>query len=108
MVRTVPLPLVSDADGLDRAQRAVLEGVARGRPGFIETSSGDTANCQREMTRMEASGQRLPPGANLSIRFLTEGVMLRFVCDAFALGPEGIQMGTRSIASDESSVHDHF
>ena len=34
--------------------------------------------------------------------------MLRFVCDAFALGPEGIQMGTRSIASDESSVHDHF
>ena len=35
--------------------------------GIIETSSGETANCQREIAVMLASG--LPFGVNLPIRF---------------------------------------
>ena len=48
----------------------------------IETSSGETAHCQREITLMAASG--LPFGVNLPIRFLKDDAMLRFVCDALA------------------------
>lgn len=46
--------------------------------GVIETSSGETASCQAEITKMAASG--LPFGVNLPIRFLKDDAMLRFVC----------------------------
>jgi len=184
------------------ARSALASAVSRaGAFGVIETSSGETANCQREITQMVASG--LPFGVNLPIRFLKDDAMLRFVCEsgvrfvttsagspakfiaplkaagivvyhavptletalkcvdagvdglvvegaegggfknpeevstlvllqairervdvpliaaggivdgrgmaaAFALGAEGIQMGTRFVASAESPVHDHF
>lgn len=48
--------------------------------GIIETSSGETANCQAEITKMAASG--LPFGVNLPIRFLKDDAMLRFVCES--------------------------
>ena len=48
--------------------------------GIIETSSGETANCQREIAAMLASG--LPFGVNLPIRFLKDDAMLRYVCDS--------------------------
>jgi enoyl-[acyl-carrier protein] reductase II len=46
--------------------------------GIIETSSGETQNCQAEITKMRESG--LPFGVNLPIRFLRDDAMLKFVC----------------------------
>ena len=166
------------------ARSTLASAVSRaGGLGIIETSSGETENCQREITLMVKSG--LPFGVNLPIRFLKDDAMLRFVCEsgirfvttsagspakfvaplkaagivvyhavptletalkcvdpeevstlvllqairekvdvpliaaggivdgrgmaaAFALGAEGIQMGTRFVASAESPVHDHY
>ncbi len=184
------------------ARSRLASAVSRaGGLGIIETSSGETANCQREILQMVQSG--LPFGVNLPIRFLKDDAMLRFVCEsgirfvttsagspakfiaplkaagivvyhavptletalkcvdagvdglvvegaegggfknpeevstlvllqvirervdvpliaaggivdgrgmaaAFALGAEGIQMGTRFVASTESPVHDHY
>src|SRR5487761_2548151 len=62
-----------------------------GALGVIETSSGETANCQREIAQMVASG--LPFGVNLPIRFLKDDAMLRFVCEA------GIRFVTTSAGS---------
>jgi enoyl-[acyl-carrier protein] reductase II len=59
--------------------------------GIIETSSGETANCQAEITKMAASG--LPFGVNLPIRFLKDDAMLRFVCDS------GVKFVTTSAGS---------
>ncbi len=59
--------------------------------GIIETSSGETANCQREIAQMVATG--LPFGVNLPIRFLKDDAMLRFVCEA------GIRFVTTSAGS---------
>ena len=59
--------------------------------GIIETSSGETANCQREIGTMLASG--LPFGVNLPIRFLKDDAMLRYVCDS------GIRFVTTSAGS---------
>ena len=61
------------------ARSTLASAVSRaGGLGIIETSSGETANCQREITAMVASG--LPFGVNLPIRFLKDDAMLRFVC----------------------------
>lgn len=59
--------------------------------GIIETSSGETANCQAEIAAMSALG--LPFGVNLPIRFLKDEAMLRFVCDA------GVRFVTTSAGS---------
>lgn len=59
--------------------------------GIIETSSGETANCQAEITKMAATG--LPFGVNLPIRFLKDDAMLRFVCDS------GVKFVTTSAGS---------
>ena len=74
------------------ARSALASAVSRaGGLGVIETSSGETVNCQREITRMVSSG--LPFGVNLPIRFLKDDAMLRFVCDA------GIRFVTTSAGS---------
>lgn len=59
--------------------------------GIIETSSGETANCQREIMKMAATG--LPFGVNLPIRFLKDDAMLRFVCES------GVRFVTTSAGS---------
>ncbi|MDD0811421.1 nitronate monooxygenase [Curvibacter sp. RS43] len=59
--------------------------------GIIETSSGETANCQAEIRQMLALG--LPFGVNLPIRFLHDEAMLRFVCDS------GVRFVTTSAGS---------
>jgi len=59
--------------------------------GVIETSSGETANCQAEILQMLALG--LPFGVNLPIRFLSDDAMLRFVCQS------GVRFVTTSAGS---------
>ena len=59
--------------------------------GIIETSSGETTNCQAEITKMAATG--LPFGVNLPIRFLKDEAMLRFVCES------GVKFVTTSAGS---------
>ena len=74
------------------ARSALASAVSRaGGLGVIETSSGETANCQREIASMLASG--LPFGVNLPIRFLKDDAMLRYVCDS------GIRFVTTSAGS---------
>jgi len=74
------------------ARSALATAVSRaGALGIIETSSGETGNCQREISLMAASG--LPFGVNLPIRFLKDDAMLRFVCEA------GIRFVTTSAGS---------
>ena len=74
------------------ARSALASAVSRaGGLGIIETSSGETANCQREIGAMLASG--LPFGVNLPIRFLKDDAMLRYVCDS------GIRFVTTSAGS---------
>ncbi len=61
------------------ARTQLASAVSRaGGLGIIETSSGETANCQAEITRMRSLD--LPFGVNLPIRFLSDDAMLRFVC----------------------------
>jgi hypothetical protein len=64
--------------------------------GIIETSSGETENCQREIAAMLASG--LPFGVNLPIRFLKDDAMLRYVCES------GIRFVTTSAGSPAKFV----
>jgi enoyl-[acyl-carrier protein] reductase II len=74
------------------ARRQLAAAVSRaGGLGIIETSSGETANCQAEISAMRALG--LPFGVNLPIRFLSDDAMLRFVCDS------GVQFVTTSAGS---------
>ena len=74
------------------ARSTLASAVSRaGGLGIIETSSGETANCQREIGAMLASG--LPFGVNLPIRFLKDDAMLRYVCDS------GIRFVTTSAGS---------
>jgi enoyl-[acyl-carrier protein] reductase II len=74
------------------ARSQLASAVSRaGGLGIIETSSGETANCQREITHMVATG--LPFGVNLPIRFLKDDAMLRFVCES------GIRFVTTSAGS---------
>jgi enoyl-[acyl-carrier protein] reductase II len=61
------------------ARTQLASAVSRaGGLGVIETSSGETANCQAEIEKMAALG--LPFGVNLPIRFLKDDAMLNFVC----------------------------
>lgn len=61
------------------ARTQLASAVSRaGGLGIIETSSGETENCQAEITKMRALG--LPFGVNLPIRFLRDDAMLKFVC----------------------------
>jgi enoyl-[acyl-carrier protein] reductase II len=74
------------------ARTQLASAVSRaGGLGIIETSSGETANCQAEITKMAALG--LPFGVNLPIRFLKDDAMLRFVCDS------GVKFVTTSAGS---------
>ena len=74
------------------ARSPLASAVSRaGGLGIIETSSGETATCQREIRLMVDSG--LPFGVNLPIRFLKDDAMLRFVCEA------GIRFVTTSAGS---------
>jgi enoyl-[acyl-carrier protein] reductase II len=74
------------------ARRALAGAVSRaGGLGIIETSSGESANCQREIAAMLDSG--LPFGVNLPIRFLKDDAMLRYVCES------GIRFVTTSAGS---------
>ena len=74
------------------ARTPLASAVSRaGGLGIIETSSGETANCQAEITRMAALG--LPFGVNLPIRFLKDDAMLRFVCES------GVKFVTTSAGS---------
>ena len=61
------------------ARTQLASAVSRaGGLGIIETSSGETANCQAEITKMRELN--LPFGVNLPIRFLKDDAMLKFVC----------------------------
>ena len=74
------------------ARSTLASAVSRaGGLGIIETSSGETANCQQEILLMVKSG--LPFGVNLPIRFLKDDAMLRFVCGS------GIRFVTTSAGS---------
>lgn len=74
------------------ARTALASAVSRaGGLGIIETSSGETQNCQAEIEKMRALG--LPFGVNLPIRFLKDDAMLRFVCDS------GVRFVTTSAGS---------
>lgn len=74
------------------ARTPLASAVSRaGGLGIIETSSGETENCQAEIRRMSALG--LPFGVNLPIRFLKDDAMLRFVCSS------GVKFVTTSAGS---------
>ena len=74
------------------ARTALASAVSRaGGLGIIETSSGETENCQAEIRKMSALG--LPFGVNLPIRFLKDDAMLRFVCTS------GVKFVTTSAGS---------
>jgi enoyl-[acyl-carrier protein] reductase II len=61
------------------ARTQLASAVSRaGGLGVIETSSGETENCQTEIKKMAALS--LPFGVNLPIRFLKDDAMLKFVC----------------------------
>lgn len=79
------------------ARSALASAVSKaGGLGIIETSSGETENCQREIQRMLDSG--LPFGVNLPIRFLKDDAMLRYVCES------GIRFVTTSDGSPAKFV----
>lgn len=74
------------------ARTQLASAVSRaGGLGIIETSSGETGNCQAEITQMSALG--LPFGVNLPIRFLKDDAMLKFVCES------GVKFVTTSAGS---------
>lgn len=74
------------------ARTPLASAVSRaGGLGIIETSSGETEACQREIRQMLELG--LPFGVNLPIRFLKDDAMLRFVCES------GIRFVTTSAGS---------
>ena len=74
------------------ARTQLASAVSRaGGLGIIETSSGETENCQVEIKKMAALG--LPFGVNLPIRFLKDDAMLKFVCSS------GVRFVTTSAGS---------
>jgi enoyl-[acyl-carrier protein] reductase II len=84
------------------ARTALASAVSRaGGLGIIETSSGETENCQREITQMSALG--LPFGVNLPIRFLKDDAMLKFVC---ASGVKFVTTSAGSPAKFIQPLHD--
>lgn len=84
------------------ARTALASAVSRaGGLGIIETSSGETENCQREITQMSTLG--LPFGVNLPIRFLKDDAMLKFVC---ASGVKFVTTSAGSPAKFIQPLHD--
>jgi enoyl-[acyl-carrier protein] reductase II len=74
------------------ARTPLASAVSRaGGLGIIETSSGETETCRREIGAMLGLG--LPFGVNLPIRFLKDEAMLRFVCEC------GVRFVTTSAGS---------
>ncbi|MBC7993524.1 MAG: nitronate monooxygenase [Rhizobacter sp.] len=74
------------------ARTQLASAVSRaGGLGIIETSSGETENCQAEIRKMSALG--MPFGVNLPIRFLKDEAMLKFVCES------GVKFVTTSAGS---------
>jgi enoyl-[acyl-carrier protein] reductase II len=74
------------------ARTQLASAVSRaGGLGIIETSSGETENCQEEIRKMKALD--LPFGVNLPIRFLRDDAMLKFVCGS------GVRFVTTSAGS---------
>ena len=74
------------------ARTQLASAVSRaGGLGIIETSSGETENCQVEIKKMAALD--LPFGVNLPIRFLKDDAMLKFVCSS------GVKFVTTSAGS---------
>jgi enoyl-[acyl-carrier protein] reductase II len=60
--------------------------------GIIETSSGETANCQAEILKMRDL-TTAPFGVNLPILFLKDDAMVRFICES------GVRFVTTSAGS---------
>ena len=84
------------------ARTQLASAVSRaGGLGIIETSSGETENCQVEITKMSALG--LPFGVNLPIRFLKDDAMLKFVC---ASGVKFVTTSAGSPAKFIAPLHD--
>ncbi len=84
------------------ARTQLASAVSRaGGLGIIETSSGETENCQIEITKMSALG--LPFGVNLPIRFLKDDAMLKFVC---ASGVKFVTTSAGSPAKFIAPLHD--
>ena len=82
------------------ARTQLASAVSRaGGLGIIETSSGETENCQIEIKKMAAIQREegLPFGVNLPIRFLKDGAMLKFVCNIATKG--GMKFVTTSAGS---------
>ena len=65
--------------------------------GIIETSSGETANCQAEILKMRDL-TTAPFGVNLPILFLKDDAMLRFICES------GVKFVTTSAGSPAKFV----
>ncbi len=65
--------------------------------GVIETSSGETANCQAEILKMRDL-TAAPFGVNLPILFLKDDAMLRFICGS------GVKFVTTSAGSPAKFV----
>jgi enoyl-[acyl-carrier protein] reductase II len=84
------------------ARTQLASAVSRaGGLGIIETSSGETENCQIEIAKMSAL--KLPFGVNLPIRFLKDDAMLKFVC---ASGVKFVTTSAGSPAKFISPLHD--
>ena len=84
-------PVVQTGMGWVAGARLVSATANAGGLGILETSSGETAACQAEITALAEAG--LPFGVNLPIRFLKDDAMLRFVCDS------GVRFVTTSAGS---------
>ena len=95
------LPIVQAPMGWIARSTLALAVSRAGGLGIIETSSGETAACQREITLMLEAG--LPFGVNLPIRFLKDEAMLRFVCEA-AQQQRGLRLVTTSAGSPAKFV----
>ncbi len=75
------------------ARSALASAVSNaGGLGIIETSSGETENCQAEIMKMP-SLTSAPFGVNLPIRFLKDDAMLHFICQS------GVKFVTTSAGS---------
>ena len=82
------------------ARTQLASAVSRaGGLGIIETSSGETENCQIEIKKMAAIQREegLPFGVNLPIRFLKDDAMLKFFCNIATKG--GMKFVTTSAGS---------
>lgn len=86
------LPIVQAPMGWIARSRLASAVCAAGGLGIIETSSGETANCQAEILRMREL-TAAPFGVNLPIMFLKDDAMLRFITES------GVKFVTTSAGS---------